>query len=990
MKKQTSVNQVLDSWQIIENNFDVDQPEIAASIFSQANEFIGTRGNLEEGFSGNSLNGSFYNGIFESVKNDYTVWQKKGAPDTGYFIANGIKWIGLKPSVDGECLDMAESNISSYKRRLDMKTGLLSREFIWHTKSAKSLKMLFERFVSMGNHTMAAVRLTVTAENCDCKLELDVSLDALDTRSLLSRKNCIEETGRFVDLEKGMAVLTEETINTKESISCAMNIVCNNSIQWTDKSKEQKDIVILNGNLELKKGQPVTVTKYIGCSSTALMEKSKCQEAAQTSVAQAADIGFDKLFSGHCVCWDKYWEQNDIVIKGDEAAQQGIRFCLFQLQMTKNGLSNKFNIAPKGLTGEMYVGATWWDTETYNYPFYVFTNPKAAKDLLEYRYNQFSRYRKRAKIMKREGAQLPFVTTNGDEMCSIWDLSMFEVHINCALAFAIWLWDKVYEDDFINNQGAEMLVESARYCVSRTDFSWKLNKYVVNTVVGPDEYRPMSNNNAYTNGMFKFTISFTYETIQKLKTDFPERYKELEAQIDIKAAEIEKWKDVADNMYVPPLDDDLGVIPQDDLFMNSSLCLAYNIPQEEIPISGHWSYDMLLEKSVLKQPDTILAYLLLGDIFSDRETMARTYRFYEPRTIHDSSLSPCIHSILASEFGLKNQAYNYYLRSARLDLDDYNKTSMGLHMSSLSGAWMSVIMGFGGMRWHKDNISLSPYLPGHWDGYSFNVKLDKSLLKVEVSSDTTSIYNKTESDVTINLYGENILIKAGQKFDIPLKEPEYPNKNRGALFDLDGVLVHTDKFHYEAWKELADEEKIYFDEKINNRLRGVSRKQSLEIILEKSNEAYTAQEKERMLERKNIYFCELINKLTPSDLMPGTRELLTGLKETGWQTALCSSSKNAKTICEKLGIASLFDGFIDGTMIEHTKPHPEIFLKACKSLKLFPGDCVVFEDAQVGIDAAKTIGTAAVGICGSGQELSGADVNVEEIAKIKINDLSQI
>ncbi|MCX6984743.1 MAG: beta-phosphoglucomutase, partial [Lentisphaerae bacterium] len=268
--------------------------------------------------------------------------------------------------------------------------------------------------------------------------------------------------------------------------------------------------------------------------------------------------------------------------------------------------------------------------------------------------------------------------------------------------------------------------------------------------------------------------------------------------------------------------------------------------------------------------------------------------------------------------------------------------------------------------------------------------LKENTLEVAVDKNDAAIYNRQGPAISVYLYSEKALLPENGRVNAATRKPVSPQKNRGALFDLDGVLVGTDKLHYRAWKRMADEENIPFDEGTNHLLRGVSRMESLEIILRSTGRTTDREEKKSMIEIKNRYFCELVDALKPSDLFPGARELIMELKSNGWKTALCSSSKNAGAVCSRLEIRSLFDAFIDGTHIKHTKPHPEIFLKAAKMLGLYPGDCIVFEDAQSGIDAAKTIGAAAVGICEANQVLLGSDINVRNLSEIHLDDLLKI
>lgn len=203
---------------------------------------------------------------------------------------------------------------------------------------------------------------------------------------------------------------------------------------------------------------------------------------------------------------------------------------------------------------------------------------------------------------------------------------------------------------------------------------------------------------------------------------------------------------------------------------------------------------------------------------------------------------------------------------------------------------------------------------------------------------------------------------------------------KAVIFDLDGVIVSTDDCHYEAWKKMADEEGIYFDKDINNRLRGVSRMDSLEIILEKAEKEYSADEKEEMAERKNNYYKEFITKLTPDDILPGAMNTLEDLRANGIKVAIGSSSKNTPVILKQIGLDSYFDAVSDGNNITKSKPDPEVFLKAADMLGLPYGECAIVEDADAGIEAGNRAGMKTVSVHGA----KGADIVIDDLNSVRL------
>jgi alpha,alpha-trehalose phosphorylase len=843
----------------------------------------------------------------------------------------------------------------------------------------------------MADRAVAAVRLTLSSIDFKGNLALESKLDATAPHEQWDNKVRIVETARNVVIADAAVALAVKTTTTGLASAAAMAMTVDGAaLDWRQEASGA-GVVALEGAMEIVAGQTVTITKYIGLTSILRSEAGNCLADAGHAARQARSSGWDLLFKAHTGHWSEYWTTSDLEIEGDVAAQQALRYSLFHLHMTYDGQDDRCNVAPKGLTGENYLGATFWDTEMYSFPFYVFNRPEAARKLIEYRYRQLPSYRLRAREMRSAGAIMPSVTINGEEHSPIWEMSSHEIHINAAPAFAMSLWRKATGDSSLSQAaGAELLAEHARFWVSRCVMSHRRGQYVLNTVVGPDEFRPWSDNNAYTNAMAVFAVRTAAANLCELRNSAPEQYRQLAAKINLADGEIEQWETVIGELFQQKPDAILGVIPQDDTFLDSEPMLRHQISEAERPLHYYWPYDMLLRSSLLKQPDTLLGYYLLGDKFCDLDTLRRSFRYYEPRTMHDSSLSPCVHATLAARLGMPEQTYDYVIQSLRLDLDDLNHNSnQGLHITAMCGAWTSVVTGFGGLDWSGEVISLAPFLPPQWQSYAFHLRIGASLVKIKVADGTVSLELKNGTAAVLEIYGKPIRLEAGAALSVPIQQKNADHVC-GALFDLDGVLVSTDRFHYQAWKSVADEEGIYFDETINHRLRGVSRMQSLEIILERAAKVYSSQEKEQLAQRKNERFVSLVGTLTPNDLLPGTRALLDALRQAKWKLALCSSSRNAQAICTRLGILDLFDAVVDGTEVIHSKPHPEIFIKAARKLGLYPGDCVVFEDAQAGIDSAKFAGAAAVGITGAGHSLAGADLLVSGLQSVSVEALRKI
>jgi maltose phosphorylase len=451
----------------------------------------------------------------------------------------------------------------------------------------------------------------------------------------------------------------------------------------------------------------------------------------------------------------------DITIEGDVRAQQGIRFNIFHLNQTYLGKDARLNIGPKGFTGEKYGGSTYWDTEAYCIPFYMATKDQnVARSLLEYRYYHLQKAIENAeKLGFKNGAALyPMVTMNGEECHNEWEITFEEIHRNGAIAFAIYNYYRYTGDySYIPEKGLEVLIGIARFWHQRATFSTAKNKYVILGVTGPNEYENNVNNNWYTNYIAKWCINYAVENIEKIQSEYPTDYTRIMHKAKLSKAEVKDWVEVADNMYFP-YSEDHKVFLQQDGFLDKELITVADLDKSQRPINQKWSWDRILRSPYIKQADTLQGFYFFEDNFTT-EDLERHFDFYEPFTVHESSLSPCVHSIQASKLNRMEQAYEFYLRTSRLDLDDYNhEVHEGLHITSMAGTWMSIVEGFGGMRVKNDTLTFEPKIPEQWEGYSFKVNFRHQIIKVNVCQGHTHFELEGKQDLKIIVNGKPITI----------------------------------------------------------------------------------------------------------------------------------------------------------------------------------------------------------------------------------------
>ncbi|MFM8912934.1 MAG: family 65 glycosyl hydrolase domain-containing protein, partial [Flammeovirgaceae bacterium] len=514
--------------------------------------------------------------------------------------------------------------------------------------------------------------------------------------------------------------------------------------------------------ISLKKDMETVIYKYAAVLSSENHPKKKLADSAKKKLKAAADKGFQKLLDAHVAVWANIWLKCDISIDGDVAAQQGIRFNIFQLMQTYTGDDARLNIGPKGFTGEKYGGSTYWDTEAYCLPFYLGTSdPKVARNLLVYRYKHLQRaIENAAKLGFTSGAALyPMVTMNGEECHNEWEITFEEIHRNGAIAFAIFDYIRYTGDeDYLIEYGLEVLIGISRFWAQRVNWSADKQRYVMLGVTGPNEYENNVNNNWYTRYIACWTLEYTQHALEYVRKKDTAKVTKLLTRIKFnESGETGKWTDIRTKMYLGE-DKQRGIFLQQDGFLDKELMSVKDLRKEERPLNQKWSWDRILRSCFIKQADVLQGLYLFDDRF-DNDVIKRNFDFYEPMTVHESSLSPCVHVILASRIGYKEKAYEMYLRTSRLDLDDYNNdTEDGCHITSMAGTWMSVIKGFGGMRVKDGLVHFSPYLPDQWKSYSFRVDFRGRVLRVNVLKEKTEVQLESGEPMEIVLHGKSITL----------------------------------------------------------------------------------------------------------------------------------------------------------------------------------------------------------------------------------------
>ncbi len=759
-----------DAWCIIEEGFHAEHNEITESLMSLGNGRMGGRGNFEENYSGKTLQGNYVAGVWFPDKTR-VGWWKNGYPNYFAKVINACNWTGIDIEIEGESLDLNTCKVLEFRRTLDMRTGVLERICTVELSNAKILKIHSQRFLSMVDDEAGVIKYSVTSLNFSGSAKITISLngDVCNKDSNHGEKFWQEVSKETAHGEGYLTLETKQspwdTVPTFQ-VCTGMKFEVYKNSQLTDYQTlpiKKESYVANELKLNLEENKVISIIKYGVNLSSENHSIAQLNSNAKKYLDKVAKKGFDSMLAEQTAAWAKKWEGNDIQIEGDVAAQQAIRFNIFQLQQTYTGEDARLNIGPKGFTGEKYGGVTYWDTEAYCLPFYLATSDqKVARNLLVYRHNHLQKAIENAEKLGFSGgaALYPMVTMNGEECHNEWEITFEEIHRNGAIAFAIFDYVRYTGDaQYLEEYGLEVLTGISRFWSQRVNWSADKNKYVMLGVTGPNEYENNVNNNWYTNYLAKWCLKFTIECFEKLKSENSEKFDEIIVKTKLNyASEIEKWKHIIENMYFP-YDENRQVFLQQDGFLDKELLNVSEIAEHR-PINQKWSWDRILRSCFIKQADVLQGMYFFEEDFTVDE-LRRNFDFYEPMTVHESSLSPCVHVIHAARLDKKDKAYEMYVRTARLDLDDYNNdTEDGLHITSMAGTWLSVVKGFGGMRVKNDKLSFEPFLPEQWTEFSFRVGFRKNSLNITIKGNTIEIENIVGKELKVLVYGNEVFVSA--------------------------------------------------------------------------------------------------------------------------------------------------------------------------------------------------------------------------------------
>lgn len=746
----------IDPWKIVTHKLDKENKRLQESMTSIGNGYMGMRGMFEEDYSADTHSGIYIGGVWFP---DKTVvgWWKNGYPKYFGKVINAFNFDKVNVWLNEEKMDLAKTPIKDFELSLNMKNGILTRKFTVVEKGAE-VRFTIRRFVSVAEKELFDVDYQIENlgdQSVSVKIVSEINADVFNEDSNYDEKFWnVKAKDQTPDSGYLIAETKPNNYGTPQ-FTVGMEMTHKSELKAIEEAvDDQKVANTFSGSLDAQ--QTTNFEKRVIVVTSRDYDDDATLKAAMQNLSQKLGASnHQKLVDDQTNGWAQRWEKADVQVSGDDAAQQGIRFNLFQLFSTFYGEDKRLNIGPKGFTGEKYGGATYWDTEGFAIPLYLsLADKKVSENLLEYRHNQLAGAFHNAREQGLKGALYPMVTFNGIENHNEWEITFEEIHRNGTIAYAIYNYTRYTGDEtYLKTKGIDVLTAISRFWADRVHWSKRKGVYMIHGVTGPNEYENNVNNNWYTNMLAQWTLKYTLESLKKVSS---EKLNEL----DVSAEEKHHWQEIIDKMYLPE-DKQLGIFVQNDCFLDKDLKPVTSIPKDQLPINQHWSWDKILRSPYIKQADVLQGIWYFIDRFPE-DVKKRNFDFYEPLTVHESSLSASVHAILAADLHYEDKAVEMYERTARLDLDNYNNDTVdGLHITSMTGSWLAIVQGFAGMRVTNNKLSFKPFVPKKWTSYQFRINFRGRLIKVQVDKDGTQISLLKGDPLTVELNQQPLKLKGG-------------------------------------------------------------------------------------------------------------------------------------------------------------------------------------------------------------------------------------
>jgi trehalose/maltose hydrolase-like predicted phosphorylase len=759
LKKDAAVTKK--DWLIVENEYKAENELYWETIYALSNGYMASRGALEENHfvpEVRSYFGTYVAGIFDKYNKEYQA------------ITNLPDFFNTAVYIDGELVKMSAGKVENYERHLDMKRGLILRRFVF-SSNGKKTRFEITRFISKADPHLAVLHYDIEPLNYSGEVRVQNLLDGNVTNIdfHVSGYQLRDEKYYFIDDEHEVKANDEGgflTVKTKktehricESIRCEVRE--NGARAQAKISGLTKKLVLdSSASFSVRQGNRYSFLKLVSVY-TSRDEVSNLSQACAQKLAEASQKGYERLLSEHVRAWDAVWKTSDVVIEGDDRDQRNVRFNVFHLIQMGNKNDPRVNIGSRGLTSEMHYGNCFWDTELFIMPFFIASDPATARALVEYRYLTLPIAREKAKKLLFKGALYPWMSSwPGHEQADYWEYANIAVHIVSDVIYGLMNYHNATGDEqFMLDCGLEMLIETSRFWESRVTWSPVRKKFVMNVVKGPNEYA-ITNNNTYTNWGCRYNLQNAVKFVEWAKKKHPAQFAKLAKKLKFEPKELASWKKIASQLFI-------NYDKKRDLYIEDDHILEKQpIKRTELKPGGvkgtittemGYTWDTFLRLQIVKQADILLLMFIHRPEFT-RKQLLNAWKFYEPMTLHDSSLSYNTHGIIANELGDVKLADDYFQMTARLDLEDVMKNVyLGIHSANAGGTWQCVVNGFCGMRMSDKSLEFSPNLPSRYKGIEFHVFYRGNLFKVRCEKKKVQITLVEKSDQPVKISGNRIL-----------------------------------------------------------------------------------------------------------------------------------------------------------------------------------------------------------------------------------------
>ena len=752
-------------WLISETAYEPERAAARESVFAVGNGYLGVRGAPDEGTPAHD-GGVVLNGFHETWPIAYPE-DAYGLARTGQTLVDVPDGSIVRLLVDGEPLDLATATIVRFERSLDMRAGVLRREVVFATAGGRRIRVRSRRLASLDDRHLVAIDTEVVPLDAGARITLCSELVTRDPRSGgddprrgkgFAERVLVAGAARA----SGQRALLE--LSTRHSglrLACGMEHAVACPAATTVSASAADDAAAVVVQADLAAGEALRLTKYVAYHWAAEAGPGELAARVTGTLDRAARDGFDAIGLAHRRHVEAFWSRSDVEVEGPPGLQQVVRFNLFALmQATARG--EGLGVPAKGVTGRGYEGHYFWDTEIYVVPFLTHTTPAWARRLLSFRCDMLGAARRRAAEVGHGGALYPWRTIDGREASAWYAAGTAQYHINADIVYAMHQYNRVTGDlEFMLAEGAEVLVETARFWIELGFFSERRGgRFSINSVTGPDEYTTVVDNNAYTNLMAKENLEVATRVIEWLRAAEPAGFAALVHATGLSEAEVDGWRRAAEAMFLPR-HEALGIVLQDEHFLERKRWNFAGTPPEKHPLLLHFHPLELYRHQVIKQTDVVLATYLVGHHFSTEEKR-RTFDYYDPLTTGDSTLSACIQSVIASEVGYADAALDYFLAACSVDLEDlHGNTADGIHIASCGGTWLALVAGFGGLRDIDGEVHLAPRLPREWGRLRFRIEVRGQVAEVDMTPGQTTYRLLEGRGLMLHVFGEPVRLAPG-------------------------------------------------------------------------------------------------------------------------------------------------------------------------------------------------------------------------------------